>query len=172
VLILQEPFCARERIEDIQEVHNMIEGGEPDIARDELLYLVSDCRGFFDAHNLLGRLAADEGNLPVARGHYGFVYESVLKGLPHGFRGRLPSNLGYNGAIFAGGHGLARVLVALGELEEAGLVLKRLETFDPDDVATRELREEWDELSKGDGGVPLVQLQFAPKPPAPRDEPR
>jgi hypothetical protein len=171
VLILQEPHCALDRAEDLDEVHNMLAEGESDIARDELLFLVSDCRAFFDAHNLLGRLAAEEGNLPVARGHYGFVYESVLQGLPHGFRGRLPATAGYNRAFFEGGHGLARVLVALEEFTEAGQVLKRLESFDPEDEATRELREEWEELSRPGGAAPLIQLQLAPKPPKPPDNP-
>ena len=51
---LQPPICAVDRKEDLDEVHNMIAGGELEIARDELLYLVSDCRGFLEAHNLLG----------------------------------------------------------------------------------------------------------------------
>ena len=38
----------------------MIEADELDIARDELLYLVADCPGFIEAHNLLAMLALEE----------------------------------------------------------------------------------------------------------------
>src|SRR5579885_674751 len=48
------PVCAFDRKEDIEEVQQMIAAGELEIARDELLYLVSDCRAFLEAHNLLG----------------------------------------------------------------------------------------------------------------------
>ncbi|HEY2251312.1 MAG TPA: hypothetical protein VGH74_09635, partial [Planctomycetaceae bacterium] len=50
---LTPPVCAFDRQEDLEEVRQMIAAGELEIARDELLYLVSDCRGFLEAHNLL-----------------------------------------------------------------------------------------------------------------------
>src|SRR5204862_2589681 len=69
--VLLEPITAADRKEDIEEVRNMIASGELEIARDELLYLVGDCRGFLEAHNLLGELALEEGDVPLAQGHFG-----------------------------------------------------------------------------------------------------
>jgi len=65
---LQPPECARDRQDDLDDVTEMIAAGELEIARDELLYLVSDCRGFLEAHNRLGELALEEGDVPLARG--------------------------------------------------------------------------------------------------------
>lgn len=71
---------------DLVEVHNMIAGAELEIARDELLYLVADCRGFLEAYCILAELALEEGDIPLAKGHYGFAYENGLDALPRGFR--------------------------------------------------------------------------------------
>src|SRR5262249_41730770 len=81
----QPPICARDRKEDLDEVRQMISASELEIARDELLYLVADCRAFLEAHNLLAELALEEGNIPLARGHFGFGYEIGLNSLPEGF---------------------------------------------------------------------------------------
>ena len=70
------PRCVRDRAEDLEEVRAMIEAGELEIALDELRWLLADCREFIAAHVLLGELAvATQGDLPLARGHFGAGYQ-------------------------------------------------------------------------------------------------
>jgi len=139
---LQAPACARERQEDIDEVRQMIAAGELEIARDELLYLVADCRAFLDAHNLLAELALEEGNIPLARGHFGFAYEIGLLSLPERFRGTLPADRDYNRAFFLAGRGLARCLISGGKEREGRDVLEQLLRFDPREADARRLLDE------------------------------
>jgi hypothetical protein len=147
----QPPVCAFDRQEDIDEVQKMITDGELEIARDELLYLVSDCRGFLEAHNLLGELALEEEDISLARGHFGFAYEIGLDSLPPGFRGILPAKREYNRAFFLAGRGLARCLIARGQHKEGRDVLVQLAKFDPQEEHVRSLLKELDERKKGGG---------------------
>lgn len=140
--VLVAPECACDRREDLEEVHSMIEGDELEIARDELLYLVADCPGFMEAHNLLAMLALEEGNIPVARGHFGFAFETGLKALPAGFAGLLPAEREYNRQFFDAGRGVARCLVAAGKATEAREILERLARFDPSETQTQALLAE------------------------------
>jgi hypothetical protein len=141
----QPPFCAIDRKEDMHEVQNMIAAGELEIARDELLYLVADCRAFLDAHNRLGELALEENDIPLAQGHFGFAYEIGLDSLPDGFQGILPANRDYNRAFFFAGRGLARCLVARGQKEKGREVLVQLLKFDPREENARTLLAELEE---------------------------
>ncbi len=145
------PVCAFDRKEDLEEVHQMIAAGEFEIARDELLYLVSDCRAFLEAHNMLGELALEEEDIPLAKGHFGFAYEIGLDSLPPGFRGILPAKRDYNRAFFLAGRGLARCLIARGQSKEGRDVLKQLARFDPQEEHVRGLLEELEEREKGRG---------------------
>lgn len=139
---LLEPFTAIDRKEDIEEVRKMIAGAELEIARDELLYLVSDCRGFLEAHNLLGELALEEGDISLAQGHFGFAYEIGIDSLPPGFKGRLPANKEYNGAFFLAGRGVARCLIARGQHAKGREVLEQLARLDPQEEHVRALLDE------------------------------
>jgi hypothetical protein len=130
-VVLLEPITARDRKEDIDEVRKMIAAGELEIARDELLYLVSDCRGFLEAHNLLGELALEEDDVSLAQGHFGFAYEIGMDSLPPAFKGRLPANKEYNGAFFLAGRGVARCLIARGQNARGREVLEQLARLDP-----------------------------------------
>jgi hypothetical protein len=141
----QPPLCACDRKEDIDEVHQKISGGELEIARDELLYLVSDCRAFLEAHNLLGELALEENDIPLSQGHFGFAYEIGLDSLPPGFRGILPANRDYNRAFFLAGRGLARCLIARGQRDKGRDVLVQLLKFDPREETVKSLLKELDE---------------------------
>lgn len=145
---LLEPFTAIDRQEDIDEVRKMIAGGELEIARDELLYLVSDCRGFLEAHNLLGELALEEEDLSLAQGHFGFAYEIGISSLPPGFKGRLPANKEYNNAFFLAGRGVARCLIARGQQEKGREVLEQLARLDPQEKDVRALLDELSERDK------------------------
>ena len=138
------PVCAFDRKEDIEEVQQMITAGELEIARDELLYLVSDCRAFLEAHNLLGELALEEEDISLARGHFGFAYEIGLDSLPAGFRGTLPAKRDYNRAFFLAGRGLARCLIARGQTKEGRAVLAQLAKFDPQEEHVKSLLKELD----------------------------
>lgn len=136
---LLAPITAIDRQEDLEEVRTMIAAGEFEIARDELLYLVSDCRGFLEAHNLLGELALEEEDVALAQGHFGFAYEIGMDSLPAGFRGRLPANKEYNGAFFLAGRGAARCLIARGQADKGREVLERLAQLDPQEQNVRSL---------------------------------
>lgn len=145
---LQPPVCALDRREDLDEVGRMIAAGELEIARDELLYLVSDCRGFLEAHNRLGELALEEADLALARGHFGFAFEIGIESLPKGFRGILPSAVDYNAPFFLAGRGLARCLIARGQRSEGRDVLEQLARFDPRDASIGRLLAELDEAEQ------------------------
>lgn len=136
------PDVVEERLVDLDEVRQMMAGDELEIARDELLYLVSDCRAFLDAHNLLAELALEENDIKLARGHFGFAYEIGLESLPTGFNGRLPAKQGYNPQFHHAGRGLARCLIALGQPADGREVLLKLLQFDPQEPTARTLLDE------------------------------
>lgn len=146
------PICARDRQEDIAEVREIIAGDELEIARDELLYLVSDCRAFLEAHNLLGELALEEGDVRLAQGHFGFAYEIGLQSLPEGFRGKLPARREYNSEFFLAGRGLARCLIARGQRAEGRQVLEQLARFDPEEKIVQGLLAEMNEQKESRDG--------------------
>ena len=105
--VLLHPRCARNRAEDLEEVQLMIKAGEADIALDELRWLLSGCAEFIAAHVLLGDLARDAGDVPLARGHYGAGYQLGMQTLR---RAKMPKPLLYsqpaNRAFFEAGRGL------------------------------------------------------------------
>lgn len=141
----QAPECALDRDLDLQEVHEMRLASEGEIARDELLYLVADCRGFLEAYLQLAELALEEEDIGLAKGHFGFAYETGLEALPPHFRGQLPVKEGYNCHFFAAGRGLARCLVSRNESGKAREVLEQLLRFDPAEAETRSLLEQLNE---------------------------
>lgn len=151
------PHCALEREEDLDEVRKMMLAGEHEIARDELLYLVADCRAFLAAHNLLGELALEDEDIPLARGHYGFAYEIGLESLGAGFTGQLPANREYNGEFFLAGRGLARCLIARGQRSEGRDVLEFLAKLDPRERDVRALLEELNEQERT-GTIPALPV--------------
>lgn len=120
-------------------------GAEFEIARDELLYLVADCRGFLEAYLQLAELALEDEDIPLAKGHFGFAYEQGLEILPPGFRGQIPCKEGYNPHFFAAGRGLARCLIARQEPKKAREVLEQLLRFDPSEEGAKSLLQQLDE---------------------------
>lgn len=140
--IFVAPECAIERDLDLAEAIEIRGGGEFDIARDELLYLVADCRGFLEAYLQLAELALEDEDIALAKGHFGFAYEQGLEVLPPNFRGQLPSTEGYNAHFFAAGRGLARCLVARHEPTKAREVLEQLLRFDPTEEASKSLLQQ------------------------------
>jgi hypothetical protein len=150
------PACVRERAEDLDEVREMIEAGEFDVATDELRWLLADCHDFIAAHALLGELALETANdLPLARGHFGAGYQIGLQALR---RAGMPKPLLYsqpaNRPYFAAGRGLAGCLARLDKLDMAKEVVSKLVELDPSDPL--KLRTMLDDIQTG--GKPIVGL--------------
>ncbi len=112
----------------------MIEGGEAEIARDELLWLLNGCSDCLLAHKMLGELALADQDLRLARGHFGYAFEIGSKALDRaGAKGSLPYRLPANQAFFEAGKGLAYCLRELGKVDLAADVVARLLACDPSD---------------------------------------
>lgn len=142
---LVHPRAALERTEDLDEVEQMLDAGEVDIAIDELRWLLDGCSDFVAAHRLLGELALEGGDAALARGHFGYAYEIALSALPReGLKGTMPYRIPANQALFQAGKGLALCLRELGKTPEALSVLDTLLKLDPaDPLALRALADGW-----------------------------
>jgi hypothetical protein len=153
--VFVHPRCARDRSEDLEEVQMMIEAGETDIALDELRWLLSGCSEFMAAHVVLGNIARDMNDLPLARGHYGAGYQLGLQTLR---RAKMPKPLLHsqpaNQSFFEAGRGLVWSLEKLGKPQMAEEVMSMLVELDPADPLR--LRALLDELRSG--GAPIVDL--------------
>lgn len=129
-----QPRCARKRREDIEEVEAMVEAGEIEIARDELVWLLSECPDFLEAHVHLGLIAMEEDDLKLARGHFGRAYELCLRAfeaannpqpIPYG----LPGNRPFHEAA----KGLVHCLLETGRRKVAQDVCRRIAPLDSTD---------------------------------------
>ncbi|MBX7074975.1 MAG: hypothetical protein K1X71_17675 [Pirellulales bacterium] len=131
---LVHPSCARQRADDIVEVRRMIEMGEHDIAIDELRWLLSGCGDFVEAHRLLGELALLEGDVRLARGHFGYAYELAMIAIR---QSKAPGPFTYrrtaNQAFLESAKGLAHCLAQIDKSELAREVLETLTRLDPSD---------------------------------------
>lgn len=128
------PRCARRRREDIEEVEAMVAAGETDIARDELVWLLSECPDFLEAHLHLGLLALEDDDPKLARGHFGRAYELGLRALEAAGNPRpVPYDRGGNRAFFEAAKGLVHCLVATGRRGLAQDVVARATALDPSD---------------------------------------
>lgn len=128
------PRCARRRREDIEEVEAMLEAGETDVARDELVWLLSECPDFLDAHVQLGLLALEEGDPKLARGHFGRAYELVLRTLEAAGGPRpLPYELAGNRPFHEAAKGLVHCLLETGRQSMARDVGRRIAPLDAAD---------------------------------------
>jgi len=131
---LVPPSCALERAEDLEEVHQMIDAGENDVAIDELRWLLNDCPDLLEAHQLLGELALVDGDPRLARAHFGYAFDIGLNALPReNWRCALPFRLPGNRSFLTAAKGLAHCLNEIGEPERAREVAQRLIAFDPSD---------------------------------------
>ena len=154
--LLVHPPGVRERADDMDEVREMIAAGETDVATDELRWLLTECSEMIEAHFLLGKLAAEAaGDVPLARGHFGFGYQLGQRALkrarnPH----PLPALHPANRAFFDAGRGLAWCLRELDMRDLAVEVVEQLLAADPADPLG--LAAWLDELRVGD--APLVTI--------------
>jgi len=140
----------------LEEVRLVIDAGEHEIALDELRWLLADCPENMAAHVLLGELAAEAGDFPLARGHYGAGYQSGLQTLR---RAGMPKPLLYaqpaNKAFFEAGSGLVGSLEKLGKSAMADEIVATLVELDPSDPLR--LRAMVDALRTG--CAPIVSLE-------------
>jgi tetratricopeptide (TPR) repeat protein len=131
---LVHPRCALERSEDLEEVQQMLDAGEVDVAIDELRWLLNGCSDFVAAHRLLGELAMADGDLKLARAHFGYAYNIGVSALPpQGLPGPLPYRFPVNQGFFEAAKGLAWCLHELDKRERALGVLEQMLTCDPTD---------------------------------------
>jgi hypothetical protein len=140
---LVQPRCARRRREDLEEVEAMLEAGETDVAKDELVWLLSECPDFLDAHVHLGLLALEGDDPKLARGHFGRAYELVLRAVEAaGSPKPLPYELPGNRPFYEAAKGLVHALVAAGRRRVAADVCRRIAPLDPaDPLAIQRLAE-------------------------------
>jgi len=124
------PRCVRQRAEDLEEVHLMLDAGEIDVAVDELRWLLDGCDALLEAHKLLGEIAMADGDLALARGHLGYVYELGLGALGPGFSGMLPCCRPAIQPFFEAGKGLAWCFLQLGEKALAAQFVEKLVSLD------------------------------------------
>jgi len=131
---LVHPRCARRRQADIEEVEAMVEAGETEVARDELVWLLSECPDFLDAHVHLGLIALEEEDPKLARGHFGRAYEICLRTLESaGNPQPLPYELVGNRPFYEAVKGLVHCLLDMGRPKMAKDVCRRIAPLDPSD---------------------------------------
>jgi hypothetical protein len=112
----------------------MVEAGETDIARDELVWLLSECPDFLDAHVQLGLIALEEDDPKLARGHFGRACELAFRTLETAGSPRpLPYALDGNKPFFQAAKGLVHCLVEMGRRQTAREVCQRIAPFDASD---------------------------------------
>lgn len=134
VFELVYPRAVAQRAADMEEVHAMLKAGESEVALDELRWLVGGCGALLEAHKLLGEIAMADGNLELARTHFGYAYELGLDALPRGgLAGRLPYARAANRDFFEAAKGLAWCLMQLGHPKLARQVVDQLLALDPSD---------------------------------------
>lgn len=123
----------------------MIDAGEVEVAIDELRWLLDGCSDFVAAHRLLGELAMTDGDLRLARGHFGYAYNLCISALPpQGLPGPLPYRFPVNQGFFEAAKGLAWCLHELDRRELALGVLEQMLNCDPTDpLGVRGWQTQW-----------------------------
>jgi hypothetical protein len=126
--------CAAERADDIAEVEAMLAAGELEIARDELRWLLEDCHDFLDAHRLLGEVALLEGDISLARGHFGYAFRLGERAIQRADKSvAVPYSLPANRGFHESGKGLVHCLLQLDKREVAVEIVEFLLRCDPSD---------------------------------------
>lgn len=154
--VFSHPREVRECAEDLDEVREMIAAGEPEVAVDELRWLLEICHEMLAAHFLLGKIAVEsQDDIPLGRAHFGAGYQLGLQawrraGQPLPLAALHPANR----AFFDCGRGLVWCLHQLERNDLALEVVEQLLKLDPGDPLA--LKGWRDELRTG--GKQLVEL--------------
>ena len=112
----------------------MLAAGETEIARDELVWLLSECPDFLDAHVHLGLLALEEEDFKLARGHFGRAYQLALEALDAAGGPRpVPYALPGNRPLHEAAKGLVHCLLRTGRSATARDVCRRIAPLDSAD---------------------------------------
>lgn len=133
--IFSHPAQVRECAEDLEEVCEIIEAGESDVAVDELRWLLGMCSEMLAAHFLLGKLAVEMNNdVDLGRGHFGAGYQLGLQawrraGKPTPVAALHPANR----VFYDCGRGLAWCLHHLQKTPLALEVVEHMLEMDPND---------------------------------------
>lgn len=131
---LVHPRCARDRAEDLEEVHKMVDAGELEIAMDECRWLLSGCSDCVEAHRILGEIALAENDLPLARGHFGYAYRLGEQAIARaGHPSPVPYRREANRSFLESAKGLAFCLKQLGKEQMAREVVELTLRCDPGD---------------------------------------
>lgn len=130
---LVHPRCVREREDDMAEVRRMLDEGEVDVAIDELRWLLEDCGELIEAHRLLGEIALADGDLELARGHFGYAVQLGRAATGPALAGTLPGHLPENAALHESAKGLAWCLHEMGRDKLALEVVEEALAWDPQD---------------------------------------
>ncbi len=131
---LLHPRCAIERADDIEEVEAMIQGGEIDIALEELRWLLSGCPQFIQGHRMLGELALRSGDMQLARAHFGYAFQAGAEAWKKAGRPvPLPFHHDANRDFFKSGQRLIECLVQLNKQKMAREVADVMMRCDPTD---------------------------------------
>ena len=141
---------------DLEEVQQMVEAGELEIAMDELRWILSGCSEMLEPHVLLGQIAIElENDIPLARGHFGFAFQLGEKTLEReACPGPLPGDSPRNAPWYEAARGIAWCFEKQGQPERANQIAETACRFDPSDPA--EIRLMIDDLRSG--GLPVVEL--------------
>lgn len=131
---LVHPRCARDRQEDLDEVRKMVDAGEIEIAVDECRWLLQGCSDCVEAHRILGEIAMGENDVPLARGHFGYVYRLGVQALQRAkCKGPLPFRSPANRSLLESAKGLAWCLQKLGQRQMASEVVDFMLACDASD---------------------------------------
>lgn len=142
---LVHPRCAQERQPDLDEVEQMLNAGETDLAIEELRWLLSECKDLLAAHRLLGEIALERGDLALARGHFGYAFDLGRAAVGEaGPPGPLPYALDENRAWHEAAKGLAWCLHELGKPGMARRAVDEMLRWDPaDPLGVAVWRDAW-----------------------------
>ena len=131
---LLHPRCALERELDLEEVEAMIRAGETDVAIEELRWLLSGCHDCIRTHQLLGELALEMGDIPLARGHFGHAFQVGSKVIDKsGGNKQIPYAQESNRPFLECGKALIHCLLKLGKKNKSREVVSKLLRYDPTD---------------------------------------
>lgn len=127
---LVPPHCALELEADLDDAEMLLKEGDPESARDAVLYLLEECQDLLAGHELLGRIAEREpADLAVAQGHYGYVFELTLKWLGNLALAPMDKSKRINRTALACAEGLVRVLEKRGQKGKATQVRQHADAW-------------------------------------------